>query len=1550
MEKQKLIYVESKAQFSPSEVSDKAIVFIKDTKEIWTHGVYFSCSGTWVSPITLRLTGDTTGSVSIDGSGNASITTTTLRLSASSYPTDANNAASTAYHNVSYYRVNSDTSNLFPVTNNANSILSLNVHDYSYTHQLGFSSDGNIYHRRRNGGTWETSWREILTSTNYTKYPHTFASLTNKPTTLSGYGITDCIPIISGGKLTTETDLADIGMTTLGAKLSISHKEGADGPGWLTTYSNILMFRSLVDYYSALSIDTFNGYVTFIGGRNLETANNNVPNWRFSIIGANGHTYNLANIQTAINNLGSTYLPLTGGTLTDTLILKAGAFTASNGNSYSGGRYQAVAKPNMRLIGDSTYGLSTIEFVSQKGDTSINKPSDSAFIQFQPYGVSALSSVGSHPTLKTSGETNALVLGVTNDSDDIIVLQSPNISGLRHACGATEYYLPHITTSTTTANKPLVSTNVAHVYTLGAEYIPLSGGTMTGALNFANNTWNLVGDDAYMGDCNVAGMIGIKGSNAATPGFAMYNNSGTLLGKLYASGSDLYWSGVKLLTSTGSAQEAYLAWGGQNLASNSSPIDTILEPSLGANRLAFLSPDAIDIEYSQDGGTTWLNYNATDAQKVSLFCGGGNYSNFYLGGNSSTDPSIDRTPWRLRITISVIGYSLYCQFIKFLIYTTDVGNTTYCLLQGRKYNDYQNNVDTWVTFQTARIAGWSGWNTINHPNGIKLPNTADYAQLRFEFYMTSQGTTGRASIISRIEGFAHKCWSWPSNMAGYGNIYSYDWQQNVTFPAQVTATGGFSGNLIGDVTGNLIGNADTASNISTVNPILAQPFEKNTIQVVSNPQGALAEQQGTAAAITHALRFNWYNTAYEIGNVRGGASNSLGFGVTYGNNNLCLLVKTNGTYSPYGFIGDLTGNAASANKWAIARTITLTGDVTGSVSLDGSSNVTLTTSTSGTGTTSFLKCPDKRNQYPAEIVTSGGNIGASFMTASKLGISGDGTFYDALIIRGYRDSTGGKENAIMFSKNTSSVYHSQYDFGSTTTWGTLYKFLDSGNYKNYAPSLSGEGASGTWGISISGAANKVANALTLQLNGGTTSGTNKFVYDGSSAYTVNITPAAIGASATSHNHNGAYLKLIGGTLENSSANYTLLNVKSSTTILKIMAYSSDSTNYIQSGNSAFSGNAPLKLTGYNSNTGSNLYFNFTNIYCRGSNYTNIDSGNYNSYALPLSGGTLTGTLISRDVRPSANVSYSLGTSSYYYNYVYAKYFKKNGSSDSYVLLGGGGHKAVSDFAPNNVATLSSSGMGNSDQWTLVFEQSYPASHWYEPIAMFYVKGGTVGCGILCFYNYWNSATKLNAYEKEVWFFGAGKSETSATFGGANRDINDYLRIYIDTANFKYYIYYNRYNDRDVKIQELQFFESPDPLHSSFFTNSTTVVNLPTESSTLVRVPIKTTYNHDRTIKTSKSIYASSFYENSDIRLKENVQRIDQSDLTKQVDLVQFNFKDSDTKKYGVIAQQLEQVGLQNLVYENDGKKAVDYISLLVLEIQRLRNEIGELKQEINKKN
>lgn len=55
--------------------------------------------------------------------------------------------------------------------------------------------------------------------------------------------------------------------------------------------------------------------------------------------------------------------------------------------------------------------------------------------------------------------------------------------------------------------------------------------------------------------------------------------------------------------------------------------------------------------------------------------------------------------------------------------------------------------------------------------------------------------------------------------------------------------------------------------------------------------------------------------------------------------------------------------------------------------------------------------------------------------------------------------------------------------------------------------------------SAGGAANSVKTNLTVKLNGGSTEGTDLFTYNGSTAKTVNITPSAIGAAASSHgNH------------------------------------------------------------------------------------------------------------------------------------------------------------------------------------------------------------------------------------------------------------------------------------------------------------------------------------------------------------------------------------------------------------------------------------------------
>lgn len=59
------------------------------------------------------------------------------------------------------------------------------------------------------------------------------------------------------------------------------------------------------------------------------------------------------------------------------------------------------------------------------------------------------------------------------------------------------------------------------------RYVKRSRDTMLGALNFANGTWNLVGDDSYMGDCNISGHFGIKAANTTYPGIAFFNNAST---------------------------------------------------------------------------------------------------------------------------------------------------------------------------------------------------------------------------------------------------------------------------------------------------------------------------------------------------------------------------------------------------------------------------------------------------------------------------------------------------------------------------------------------------------------------------------------------------------------------------------------------------------------------------------------------------------------------------------------------------------------------------------------------------------------------------------------------------------------------------------------------------------------------------------------------------------------------------------------------------------------------------------------------------------------
>ena len=200
------------------------------------------------------------------------------------------------------------------------------------------------------------------------------------------------------------------------------------------------------------------------------------------------------------------YLPLAGGTLTGALVIQETTSAASY--AMSGGAFHA-GYANIILRGNSSTGVSGIVFTSSKGTTNINQTSDRGFIQFHAYGV-APAAEGTDPTLSTSGEVNRLVIGVGNDGDDMVYIQTPASTGLRHLVGTSAHVIldsgnfgdyaaakshTHTISQITNLQATLDGKAAAsHTH----NYLPLSGGTMTGTIKYGGANYEIIrtgGDD-----------------------------------------------------------------------------------------------------------------------------------------------------------------------------------------------------------------------------------------------------------------------------------------------------------------------------------------------------------------------------------------------------------------------------------------------------------------------------------------------------------------------------------------------------------------------------------------------------------------------------------------------------------------------------------------------------------------------------------------------------------------------------------------------------------------------------------------------------------------------------------------------------------------------------------------------------------------------------------------------------------------------------------------------------------------------------------------------
>jgi len=98
--------------------------------------------------------------------------------------------------------------------------------------------------------------------------------------------------------------------------------------------------------------------------------------------------------------------------------------------------------------------------------------------------------------------------------------------------------------------------------------------------------------------------------------------------------------------------------------------------------------------------------------------------------------------------------------------------------------------------------------------------------------------------------------------------------------------------------------------------------------------------------------------------------------------------------------------------------------------------------------------------------------------------------------------------------------------------------------------------------------------------------------------------------------------------------------------------------------------------------------------------------------------------------------------------------------------------------------------------------------------------------------------------------------------------------------------------------------------------------------------------------------AGTLTQNSDARLKENIKPIESAlDKVKQMQGVEFNKINNDTKEIGVIAQDIEKVLPELVLEDKEGIKSVAYgniTAVLIEAIKEQQKQIEKLKQQLNK--
>lgn len=510
------------------------------------------------------LEGGSAMDVSVSGSGNA---VTAISKSGTTIIVTKGTTFLTSHQSLASYLTKTDAASLYqPKGNYLTAHQSLD----GYVNAIAVSGSGNAVTAVTKSGKTITFTKGSTFSLN--GHTHTFASLTSKPTSLSGYGITDGVNAVSvtgsGNAITTASISGHTLTLTKGSSFSLSNHthyvgttqvQGSSAEQALTGITkidNILkLSKASVTVNTSYKAEqnrlviygtTYGNDANYIKSAGKMSYGDGGPQLVFST----SENPDASGVQSAA--LVYTDYDIIGTGVSLSFVTNQGdayfiaphikALTAFQGNlawSY------ITNKPTTLSGFGITDGLRSVTQPSRSNVfvTGIST-SGTAITYTKSYTKKSLSAVG------TSGWTNASIDGNIIPDMSFIAYWNGAYSGTssnlaycnKGAFGSfaikNSLAFSELTSKPTTISGYGITDayTKSHVDTIAAKYLPLTGGTLTGQLKIEasalNGAYNglRIGDDCYICDCNFGNTIGLMGVGNNNAGMVKFGKGGMQFG------------------------------------------------------------------------------------------------------------------------------------------------------------------------------------------------------------------------------------------------------------------------------------------------------------------------------------------------------------------------------------------------------------------------------------------------------------------------------------------------------------------------------------------------------------------------------------------------------------------------------------------------------------------------------------------------------------------------------------------------------------------------------------------------------------------------------------------------------------------------------------------------------------------------------------------------------------------------------------------------------------------------------------------------------------